>query len=91
MPLRKDKKRESGEEDGYGTGNPPCSEGLRELDLLLRRSRPDVVTGCSTCTGKSNVRGEGSSSPEGKGLTGRKLQLMGEYIFKQEQLDHVNN
>jgi len=66
-PLREDKeKRESGEEDGCGTGNPPRSKGLREPDLLLRRSRPDVVTGCSACMGKSNVRGRGSSLPRGK-------------------------
>lgn len=57
-PPRKDnEKRESSEEDGYGTGNPPCSEELREPDLLLRRSRPDAVRVCSTCTGKSSIRG----------------------------------
>lgn len=63
---KRQQERESAEEDGYGMGNPPCSEGLRDPSLLLRRSRPDVVTGCGTCMGTSNVRAEGSSVPRGK-------------------------
>lgn len=61
MPLRKDNKKKeiSKEDDDYGTGNPPFTEGLWDPDLLLKRSRPDVTTCCSTCMerGMSEARG----------------------------------
>lgn len=64
-PLRKDnkKKERSKEDDGYGTGNPPCSEGLQNPDLLLRRSRPDVLTSCSTCMERAMSEARGFHFP----------------------------
>lgn len=93
LPLRKDnkKKESSKEDDDYGTGNPPCSEGLRDPDLLLRRSRPDLVTSCSTWMERAVSEVRGFHFPgelSSKGTHGRKLQLsshtLGKYMIKQE-------